>query len=178
MNSLAVLRMTRACRPKRVLVDVDHFRIAQHVERERIQPGHVAAEDQRRGHQAPHRHVGILLVGRERRLVAYAHAVPVADIADEQIIGIVPAAGPGIFPVPSVAETDVIEARQAAAALQAQVAGGPPALAHLAAPFPDLAHAVLAEVQHDVAVLLLQFGRDELVGLLQMGQILPPATPP
>ena len=76
---------------ERVLIDVDHLVVAEQAQGELVEPGDVAAEDQGGGQQAPERDVGVLLVGRKRR--GYRLALPVAQVAQEQVVGVVPAPG-------------------------------------------------------------------------------------
>jgi hypothetical protein len=156
---------------ERILIHLDDFGVAEHVQRERVELGHVATENERRGHERLHTHVAVLLVRSERRLLALAHAVRVADPTDEDVIRIVPRAGLGKFPMVRVAEGDVVKPRQARSACQPKITGGAPAIANFAASFPHVAHAVLAEVENDVAILFLEFAPHEPVRKLETRQI-------
>ena len=96
--------------------------------------------------------------GRERR--GRGRALPVGEVAEQQVVGVVP--GPGAAEaVELVVRVDVEavleEGRPDALEGEAQVARGAPAVAaDLASPLPDLPHPVLAEVEDDVAGLPLQ----------------------
>ena len=92
----------------------------------------------------------------------------VADPADEDVIRVVPRAGMRIGGVPGVAEADAVKSRKSRAPFQTQIAGRAPAMADFAAPFPDLTHAVLAEVEDDVPIQLLKFIPHLLVRFLEM----------
>ena len=76
---------------ERVLVDVQHLVVRQERTREGIEPLQVAADEERRGHDGPERHVRILLVRRE---AARGEAVR-AHRPDHEHVRIVPAAGTG-----------------------------------------------------------------------------------
>ena len=101
---------------------------------------------------------------RLRRLL---DVVGIADIADEDVVGIVPAPRPRVLGVLGVLEPDRVEAGKPLVLLQAEVSRGPPGVpADLGAPLPDLAHPVLAEVEDDVARLLLEDAAHQAVGSL------------
>ena len=144
-----------------------------------FQPVHVAAKNQRRGDQRPERDVGVLLVGRKRRPLL---AVRPHDIAQEEIIGVVPAAGPGelVQLAIGVKAEDVGKDFRVHYPVRrpTDVAGGPPTVAAGGTPFPDVAPPVLAKVKHDVAIELLQFTPHQLVGFLPVGEVLSPGDGP
>ena len=82
-------RHARGLLAQRVLVQGQHLVVGQQIERERIEPFHVAADQQRRGEQAPQADVRVLLVGRELRRVQRG---PPAHVAHHQHVRIVPVA--------------------------------------------------------------------------------------
>ena len=68
------------------------------------------------------------------------------DPADQDVIRIVPLARPGVLPVLRIGQADGVETGQRWFAFQSQIARRPPAVSrHLAAPLPDISHAVLAQ---------------------------------
>ncbi len=131
-----------------ILINLDYLGVAEDIERKLVQPRHIAGVKQRSGHQTPHRHIAVLLVGRQLRgywrLVDFMR---VADVSDKDIIRVVPLARLCVLEVSRIAQADMIEARQICPTSQASITCGPPAMtADLPAPFPDLAHSILAQV--------------------------------
>ena len=105
--------------------------------------------------------------GQRRWLRRLFDVVGVADEADQDVVGVVPAPGPCVLGVFGVLEPDRVEAGKPLVLLQAEVARGPPRVpAHFSAPLPHLAHPVLAEVEDDVARLLLEDAAHQAVGSL------------
>src|SRR3990172_7031309 len=81
------------------------------------------------------------------------NARPPADLPDDQHVRVVPVAGAGVLLVAVLVEPVAGHA----APTVANVSGGPPAVApDFGAPFPDLAHSVLAETEDDIAAALVE----------------------
>ncbi len=110
-NQSVFVRTDDSClSAQRILIDLNHLSVAQHIERELVELGHVAREDQRRRHQRPHRHVGVLLVRAQRRRSSFRLIVGRTNPANENIVGIVPLTRLGVFPMRSVHQPDRIKA--------------------------------------------------------------------
>src|SRR5262249_43329431 len=78
-----------------ILIHINDFVIAQQAEREIIKARHVAAENERCGHQTPQRHMRVLFIWRQWRW--RGSPFPVAEVSQEQVIRVIPAAWPGKF---------------------------------------------------------------------------------
>ena len=138
--------------------------IGHEVGRELVELRHVGADEQRRGLHRPERDVRDLLVGREARVV---NVRPPAHLADHQHVGIGPVPGPRPLLAPGLAEAD----RRHVGPDVRQVAGrAPEVAADIRAPFPHVAHAVLAQAVDNVAIHLVQGLAHDEIGLLQLGE--------
>ena len=171
---VAVLGHAAAGFAERVLIHVDHLVVGQ--SRPRVKSSRrVMSPLKMSGAASRHQSetCAYCSFGRERR--GRRLALPVAQVAQQQVVGVVPAARAAELvqllvgiEVEAVAE----EGRGDALERAAEVAGGAPAVAaDSLAPFPDVAHAVLAEVEDDVAGLPLQDVADQPVRLLQRGPV-------
>ncbi len=156
-TDVAVRAHARRFFAERILVDCQHFVVAQEREREVVELVHVAPDEQRRGEEAPEADVGVLFIRRQARGMQVAPA----DLADDEHVRVVPVAGPGKGRGLVLLETNAAQAAPGVG----DVPGGAPAIAvHLAAPFPDVAHAILAKAENNVAFLLAQALAHERVG--------------
>jgi len=79
---------------QRVLVEREHLVVGEEADRKGVQPGHVAAQQQGNGHQAPGTDVRILFVRCQH---GGSCAFAPADIADDHHVGIVPVAGTAVW---------------------------------------------------------------------------------
>ncbi len=86
------VRDRRGLAPERVLVDGEHLVIAEQADSEVVERVEIAADEQRRGEQAPERDVGVLLLRRQAR----GMGMTPADVADDEHVGIVPVTGPPV----------------------------------------------------------------------------------
>ena len=131
---------------KFVLIQSQHFVVAQKAQREVVEFFHVAADEQRRSQQAPQADVRVLLVHAQARGVQIAPA----DLADDEHVGIVPISRPGKGRGLILLEADSAHAFPGVD----DVARGAPAIAaDRATPLPDVAHAVLAKAENNVPFL-------------------------
>ena len=80
----------RGVHAQRILVDGDHLVVGKQRFRERIEPCQIAADEQRRSEHGPERHVRILFVGRELRIVELGAP---SDESHDEHVGVGPVSG-------------------------------------------------------------------------------------
>src|SRR5208282_6001449 len=89
------------------------------------------------------------------------------DLADHQHVRIVEMARTRVFFMTVLAKTN---ARHAAPRIPDVARRAPGIAANFRAPFPDVAHAVLAEAEQDVAVHFVERSAHDAIGLLQRSE--------
>src|SRR5579862_6208327 len=152
------------CLDESVLIDREHLIVREETQRELVERRNVPAQDKGSRYEAPKRNLRVLFVRSERGFTRLAAGT--GEVAEKQVIRIVKRSGPGV-PVEicfGIELESILEHSEAAA----QIASGPPAVsANLLAPLPNVGHAVLAEIENDIPVLLLENGSHEAIGLFE-----------
>src|SRR5262249_12831653 len=143
---------------QRILIHFNDFIVSQKTQSKIIKPGNIATEDQRRGEQTPERDMRVLFVRGEWGRSGLA--LPVAKKSKQHVIGIIrPAWTTELVELVAFIDVETVseDGRGYAFKSLAKVTRGSPTIAaNFFAPFPYVAHAVLAEVEDNVAVLVTQ----------------------